>query len=866
MDASETTFGQQLRRLRLQHGLSQEALAERAGLTPSAVAALERGRRRRPYPRTIDRLAEALDLADHVRAAFCDLAGGSTHSADRDVAGEPPVGTPLPVWPTSLLGRQADVREIRNLLNPSGSGVRLLSLIGPGGVGKTRLAVAAAEVLAPLYPDGVVFVDLAPVREVSMVPATIAHALDLRESRGRSAHQLLLDHLRSCQGLLVLDNFEHLLEAAPLLAELLGACPTVRLLVTSRATLRLSAEQRFHVAPLATPAENESSAAAVAATPAVRLFTERARTVAPEFMLEPPTAAMVGAICRRLDGMPLAIELAAARLALLSPSALLRRLERRLPLLVGGAADLPERQQTLRQTLAWSYDLLRPTEQILFKRLAVFAAGWTLEAAEAVCPDDALPAEDLLDHLQVLIDSSLVRVQRIDDNGGEPRFGLLETVHEFAQEQLELGDDVETQRERHAAYFLALTRTAEPEVRGARQLVWLARLDREQANLREALSWYLGHDPPVAAELAGRLWQFWRLRGHYAEGLAWLNRGLAAAPGQSVAWARAALGAGVLARDLGDMATAHTHLTASLTCSRALGELELVAHALRDLAGWHVHRSAFGSARPLLREALVLARATGDQLGVAGTLMFQAQVAASGGSTRRAQVLNQAGLAAARAVGDRWLMAAILLQLGSLAVDAGELESAVPLLEEGLAVSCDLGVPTRVGQFQWQLGRIALLRGELDRALPLLETLRVASRERQSPRGTAAALVDVARVAHARGARTEALALLREALRLRDGVSDRVGSIECLELLAAVDAAVDPLYAAWLLGAAAAGRRALGAPPWALVRQELETTRRTARAAVGAATFDEAQAAGQLASLEHAIVQALQDRGWSELS
>jgi predicted ATPase len=254
-------------------------------------------------------------------------------------------------------------------LDPGGSGVRLLNLVGPGGVGKTRLAVAAAEALTPLYPDGVVLVDLAPVRVAGLVPATIAHGLDLRESGGRGARELLLDYLRPRQSLLVLDNLEHLLAAAPLLAELLGACPTVRLLATGRATLRLSAEQRFRIAPLATPVEDERSPTAVAATPAVRLFSERARAVAPEFALEPATAAVVGAICRRLDGMPLAIELAAARVTLLSPAALLRRLEHRLPLLVGGAADLPERQQTLRQTLAWSYDLLGPAERILFRRV-----------------------------------------------------------------------------------------------------------------------------------------------------------------------------------------------------------------------------------------------------------------------------------------------------------------------------------------------------------------------------------------------------------------------------------------------------------------------------------------------------------------
>jgi tetratricopeptide (TPR) repeat protein len=392
---------------------------------------------------------------------------------------------------------------------------------------------------------------------------------------------------------------------------------------------------------------------------------------------------------------------------------------------------------------------------------------------------------------------------------------------------------------------------------GAGQLPWLERLEREQANLRGALTWYLEREPQAAAELAACLWQFWRVRAHYTEGLDWLTRALASAPGQTRIWARAALAAGILARDVGDMATAHTQLTASLACSRALGEPGLVAFALRDLAGWHIHRGDFTQAVPLLREALRLARAAGDQRGQAGTLMFQAWAAGAGGNSRRAWVLNQAGLARARVVGDRWLIAAILLQLGSLAVEEGDFYSAMPLLEEGLQVSRALGVPTRAGQFQWQLARVALAQGEPDRALPLLESLQVASRERQSPRGSATALVDLARVAQVRGARREALALLREALRLRDAVSDRLGSIECLERLAAVDAGVEPLHTAWLLGATVAARRALGAPPSRVVQQELAETARIARAA-SEATFSAAQAAGECVPLEQAIAQGLQ--------
>jgi predicted ATPase len=304
-----------------------------------------------------------------------------------------------PYRPTPLIGREADVAATTEQLDPARSAARLLTLTGPGGVGKTRLALAVAAALANAFANGVVFVDLAPVRDQRLVPATLAHALQVPGSGGRNARELLLEHLRERQLLLVLDNFEHLLGAAPLLAELLESCPRLALLVTSRTVLRLRVEQRFRVAPLAAPADQSASTEVIASSPAVRLFVDRARAVEADFVLDASNARQVGAICRRLEGMPLAIELAAARVRLLRPEALLRRLERRLPLLIGGSTDLPQRQQALGSTLAWSHDLLGLAQQVLFRRLAVFAGGWTLEAAEAVCASSEFITEEVVEHL-----------------------------------------------------------------------------------------------------------------------------------------------------------------------------------------------------------------------------------------------------------------------------------------------------------------------------------------------------------------------------------------------------------------------------------------------------------------------------------
>jgi predicted ATPase/DNA-binding XRE family transcriptional regulator len=566
-------FGDLLRQHRNAASLTQEDLAERAGLSVDTISLLERGEHRRPHRYTMQSLADALGLSQQERIRFEMAARMPAVRADTHDTRS----TDLPSQLTPFIGREREVQEVRHrLLHPY---VRLLTLTGPGGVGKTRLGLEVAGRVLDQFADGVCFVALAPISDPALVPSAIAQALQVRQGVGQSVSEALKQYLQGKQLLLVLDNFERLLEAGPPLAQLLAACPRLKVLVTSRVVLRLQGEHSYEVPTLRLPtAGDRPSPEQLGRYEGIRLFMQRAQAANSRFTITTENAPAVIELCRRLDGLPLAIELAAARVSVLPPEAVLARLGNRLGLLTGGARDLPRRQRTLRATLDWSYDLLSIAERSLFARLAVLVGGWTLEAAEAVC--DVGNETEVLQHMSALVDKSLVQQQANIHH--EPRFTMLETVREYALERLEKSGELQRLRRRHASYFLELAEEEERASQGPLQREWLDRLETEHDNLRAALAWSLTSlgDTEMGLQLTGALSHFWYIREHHSESRMWLQSALERGSAATAARAKVLVGAGRLAWFQGELARANTLLEESLTLYQALGDDAGAAFAL----------------------------------------------------------------------------------------------------------------------------------------------------------------------------------------------------------------------------------------------------------------------------------------------
>jgi predicted ATPase/DNA-binding XRE family transcriptional regulator len=846
METETPSFGAVLRRHRLAAGLTQEALAERAGLSARNVQGLERGENL-PQRETLRRLAEALGLGRDEQQQFAAAARLRAHTGPPAPLGGVavshtlPTARPgaierrdsrthnLPVQATTFIGRERQLAALRALLaRPE---VRVVTLTGPGGIGKTRLALQVAAGLRDDFAQGVYLVPLAPVSDPALVDAMVAQVLGLREAYDQPLREILVGYLRDKEVLLILDNFEQVVSAAPLVGLLLAASPLLKVLVTSRMVLHVYGEQEFAVPPLALPPLRHLPAIDLLAHyEAVALFIQRAQLAMADFAVTAENAPAVAEICARLDGLPLAIELAAARVKLLPPQALLLRLDRRFAVLTGGAHDLPGRQQTLRKTIDWSYNLLDPGEQTLFVWLSVFVGGCTLEAVEDVCARAGGVPDDVLDGLSSLLDKSLLS-QEEDATRGEPRFLMLETLRAYARERLAQSGAEGALRAAHAAYCLALAEQAEPHLTGAKQATWLGRLEAEHDNLRAALRWALESEAhlEVGLRMAGAVWRFWYGRGYLSEGRSWLEGLLGWTGAQEscvvapAVRAKVLNGAGVLAQLQGDYARATVLLEESVALFREVGDTRGSASSLNLLGIVAREQGQYARATVLLEESVALFREVGDTWGIASSLNLLGTVARDQGEYAQATVLNEESLALFREVGDTWGIATAFQNLGLAAHGQGEYARATVLLEEALSLARGVG----------------------------------------NPRGIAIALSSLGLVARAQGEYARATVLLKEGLSLLREVGNQRGMVLGLEWLASVALAPETASevrerTVRLLGAAAALRAAIGVPlPPNVNLADHERTVAAMRDALGDVSFEVAWVEGQALTLEEAITLAL---------
>lgn len=716
------SFGGWLKRRRRGLGMTQLELGKKTGYSGETIRKVEADVVR-PSRQMADVLAEALDIPPEDRARFVrfarDEGAVETLALPSETAYSPPSssGHPahnLPIPPTPLIGRKREMARVSDLL--SRDDVHLVTLTGPGGTGKTRLALEAASVLSDRFEEGAFFVDLAPIRDSSLVVPTIAHVLDVPLQAGRSHLDTLKDYLRQKHLLLVLDNFEQVVAAAPFLADLLSVSARLKMLVTSREVLNLRGEHDIPVPPLSTPdPESLSSLELLMEYEAVRLFRDRAQAVVANFEVTSQNASAVAGICYRLDGLPLAIELAAARVRVLSPQAMLQRLDSRLALLRAGKRDLSDRQKTLRNTIEWSYDLLNEEEQRQLRGLAVFAGGWTLEAAETICVSDGDASLDVLDGLDSLVSKSLVDVQGNTD--GKSRFTMLQVVQEFTLEKLSQDEALQSVvSQRHALFYLNLAERAEPQLHAADQIRWLDQLELEHNNFRQVFDWAIKRRAAdIACRLANSLAWFWSIRGHGIEGCGRLKEILSLEPAP-VLKAKALHRLGSLDRERGNFAAARAEMEESLTLSREVDDAASAAYALDELAVIARNAGDFSSAVSLYNQALPLFRASGDQWGLTRATRGLATAIYCQGDNAASWELYVASLAEWRSMGDLWGIGLALNDLGEVRRCQGDYEEADRYYAESLAVYRALRMKRNIAILLHNLGYVAEHSGAYEAA------------------------------------------------------------------------------------------------------------------------------------------------------
>jgi predicted ATPase/DNA-binding XRE family transcriptional regulator len=717
---TDVALGVVLRRLRAEVGMTQEELADRAGISARTVSDVERGLRVGVRPDTARRLASALGLGNAERARFGAVARGLSTAA------RPPARAgAVPVPPTRLLGRFRELADIStHLQDPD---VRLLTLTGPGGIGKTRLALEAA--VRGRFDGGTFFVPLGELTDASLVASELAKATGVVET-GPDLVALVTQRLTGSRALVVLDTFEHLINAAPLVYSLMLNCPETTFLVTSRSALRLRGEHEFLVPPLEVPdATRAAQPDDVHTWPATALFWERARAVQPDLALTPENAELITDICRTLDGLPLAIELAAARVKHLPLAAIRAQFGHRLALLVGGPLDLPLRQRAIRDTVRWSHDLLAPQEQALFRRLSVFAGGWSLEDVQDVAGDQA-DVGDSLEGISALVDHSLVALER---NRADPRYDMLDVVREYAAACLAEAGESEDVERRHALHYLALAEAAEPHLVRTGHQAWFRRLDADRGNLRRGLAWTLDHGETVLGlRYTVALWRYWRHLGEFAEGRRWSNAALAA---------RGEVPPSLRAK--------------ALCAAAALAFPQADSARMAELAG----------------EAILLAQQSDDPMDLRNALTIQGFVAMSRGRYAGALEPYTECVAICRPLGPSWQLATSHLNLGAALLHCGRTLDAVAALEEALRLYRSLGDEVFAARALNHLAHAALARNDVARADRLARQALASVAEQGERQGIAEGLDTVAAVAAASSAVDRAAILSGAAAAVREAIA-----------------------------------------------------------------------------------------------
>ncbi|HUQ31836.1 MAG TPA: tetratricopeptide repeat protein [Pyrinomonadaceae bacterium] len=806
----------------------RKALGERASENQYIVTLPRRGYRF---------IAEVRELTDTDAATLLieDLGGENAHPSELDAAAgmeraerdrppyltpEPPGQVPnnLPIQLTPFIGRQPETAAVKKLLERSD--MRLATLTGPGGSGKTRLALHVASSMLSEFPDGVFLVALEGMTDPHLVISSIAQTLGVKEAGGTTLIESLKKFLRDLRVLLILDNFEHLVSASPLLSSLLTATVHFKILVTSRAVLHLSGEHEFRVPPMMLPETGgHLRVPELLRYAAVELFVQRAVAARSDFTLTDRNASAVADICIQLDGLPLAIELAAARVRLLPPRAMLARLETPLKLLTGGARNLPMRQQTMSGAIAWSYDLLDAPCQLLFRRLALFVGGATLEAADAVCNSSGDLGMDVQDAVASLVDNSLLR--QAEHAGGEPRFIMLETIREYGFGRLRESGELDSIRSLHAHYFLGLAERAEPELGGEQLDFRLEQLEQEHDNLRAALRWSLENgEEEMGLRLVKSLWWFWYLHGHYIEGGEWLKRVLDESSSEpSLYRARAMIGAGVLAFLQCEYTAAEQLLSDALLMSKQVEDRESIAMALQVLGSVERELGDYEQAVALHRESLELSRELKDKRGLARSL-------------------NYIGFAS-------WLNS--------------DLEEATRCYEQSLPLFRELGDKEGVVWSLLNRAAVAHYSGEHERALPLgQESLRL-SKEMEYKEGVAWSLNILGNALYGLGRHVRAVAMLQESLHLHHELGDRWRMASILEGLGGLACDLSqPARGLLFFAAAEALREIVGTPLPPVERKERDRHVEGLRASFGEDAFNSGWAAGRETPLEQVIVAALE--------